>query len=44
MNGGEERKGKKGEEEEELSSSHISIILYPDKKNSINFPRFRKKN
>ena len=28
---------KKGEEEEELSSSRISIILYPDKKNSINF-------
>ena len=36
---GEERKGEK---EEEFSSSHISIILYPDKKNSINFPKISK--
>ena len=37
-----ERKGKKGEDEEELSSSHISNILYPDKKNSTNFPWISK--
>ena len=38
---GERGEERKGEEEEELSS-HISIILYPDKKNSINFPLISK--